>query len=156
MVYKATILENLTNGHEIITVKANDNDFGQFARIYYEIASEEMKQYFDIDRNTGLITSKITFDREHRDEYMIQLKATDGGSKFGFASIRVSIEDVNDNSPQFFVKEYKHVISTSNKVDEIIMTVNAVDKDINANGDMNFPLLFWEKFLRLTKINMMS
>jgi len=109
---------------QIFQVKATDNDFGQFARIYYEIASEEMKQYFDIDRNTGLITSKIRFDREHRDEYILQLKAIDGGSKFGFASLRVSVEDVNDNSPQFFVKEYKLVISTSNKLDETLLTVS--------------------------------
>lgn len=108
----------------IFQVKANDNDFGQFARIYYEIESEEMKQYFNIDRNTGLITSKIKFDRELRDEYVIQLKAIDGGSKFGFASLRVSVEDVNDNSPQFFVKEYNLVINTSNRLDETILAVS--------------------------------
>ncbi|KAH8411154.1 hypothetical protein KR222_008786, partial [Zaprionus bogoriensis] len=140
-VYKASIMENLAHGHEIITVKATDNDFGQYANIYYEIASEDMKQYFDIDRNTGLISSKITFDREYRDEYVLQIKAIDGGSKFGFASIRVLIEDVNDNSPFFIIKEYKLVLNASHNSNETIIAVNAIDKDINENGSVKYMIL---------------
>lgn len=109
---------------DILQVKAIDNDFGQYASVYYEIASEEMKQYFDINRNTGVITSKITFDREVRDEYLLQLKAIDGGSKFGFASLRVLIKDVNDNSPIFVIKEYKLVLSASHASNESIMAVS--------------------------------
>ncbi|XP_062134609.1 LOW QUALITY PROTEIN: fat-like cadherin-related tumor suppressor homolog [Drosophila sulfurigaster albostrigata] len=141
MVYKATISENMAKGQDVITVKAIDNDFGQYSRIYYEIASEDMKQYFDIDRNTGSITSKIAFDRELKDEYVLHLKAIDGGSKFGFATLRVTIEDINDNIPQFFVKEYKLVISSSNKLDETLLTVTAVDKDISANGDIKYTII---------------
>lgn len=110
--------------NNILQVKAIDNDFGQYASVFYEIASEEMKQYFDINRNTGVITSKITFDREVRDEYLLQLKAIDGGSKFGFASLRVLIEDVNDNSPIFVIKEYKLVLSVSHASNESIMAVS--------------------------------
>lgn len=83
-----------------------------------------MKKYFDINRNTGVITSKVTFDREIKDEYVVQLKAIDGGYKFGFATLRVFIEDVNDNSPQFFLKEYKLVISSSIKPTDTILEVS--------------------------------
>ncbi|XP_064544890.1 fat-like cadherin-related tumor suppressor homolog isoform X2 [Drosophila montana] len=141
IVYKASILENMPHGHEIITVKAIDNDFGQYASVYYEIASEEMKKYFEINRNTGLITSKVAFDREIKDEYVLQLKAIDGGSKFGFATLRVSIEDVNDNSPHFFLKEYKIVISSSIKPNDTILTVKAIDKDIHGNGAVKYTIV---------------
>ncbi|XP_032591457.1 fat-like cadherin-related tumor suppressor homolog isoform X2 [Drosophila grimshawi] len=141
IVYKATIMENLAHGHEVITVKAVDDDFGQYASLYYEIVSEEMKQYFEINRNTGLITSKVSFDREIKDEYVLQLKAIDGGSKFGFASLRVTIEDANDNSPHFFLKEYRMVVSSSNNPNETILTVNAMDKDLNANGVVKYTIV---------------
>lgn len=114
----------MLNFHFVLQVKAIDNDFGQYASVYYEIASEEMKKYFEINRNTGLITSKVAFDREIKDEYVLQLKAIDGGSKFGFATLRVSIEDVNDNSPQFFLKEYKIVKGSSIKPNDTILTVS--------------------------------
>ncbi|XP_033149615.1 fat-like cadherin-related tumor suppressor homolog [Drosophila busckii] len=138
--YEATIKENLPADYKIITVKAFDNDFGHYSRLYYEIASEEMKQYFDIDKNTGLITSKVKFDREIRGEYVLQLKATDGGSKFGFTTLKVLIEDVNDNSPKFSLREYKIVISPLNKPNEIILSVKAIDVDINENGALSYTI----------------
>ncbi|EDW39521.1 GL11897 [Drosophila persimilis] len=76
-IYEAQIPENLLHGHNIITVKATDRDFGPYSNLYYEIDSEEMKKYFIMDRNTGLITSKVTFDREKRDEYVVRAKDND-------------------------------------------------------------------------------
>lgn len=83
-----------------------------------------MKKYFNIDRNSGIITSKVSFDREIKDEYVVQLKAIDGGCKFGFATLRVYIEDVNDNAPQFSLKEYKLVISSLIKPSDNILAVS--------------------------------
>ncbi|XP_030375675.1 fat-like cadherin-related tumor suppressor homolog [Scaptodrosophila lebanonensis] len=132
--YEATIFENQSPGQEIITVRATDDDFGNYASLYYEIASEEMKKFFDINRSTGSISSKVTFDRESRSEYEVLLKAIDGGSKFGFALLRVLIDDINDNSPYFPIKEYKIVINTSTQINDTILTVKAVDNDYNENG----------------------
>ncbi|EDW19762.2 fat-like cadherin-related tumor suppressor homolog isoform X3 [Drosophila mojavensis] len=138
--YEAKISENLPNGQKIITVKAVDNDFGQYANVYYEITSEEMKKYFNIDRNSGIITSKVSFDREIKDEYVVQLKAIDGGCKFGFATLRVYIEDVNDNAPQFSLKEYKLVISSLINPIDTILAVKAMDKDIGVNGIVKYTI----------------
>ncbi|XP_030245298.1 fat-like cadherin-related tumor suppressor homolog isoform X2 [Drosophila navojoa] len=140
LTYEAKIPENLPNGHKIITVKAVDNDFGQYANVFYEITSEEMKKYFNVDRNSGIITSKVLFDREIKDEYVVQLKAIDGGCKFGFATLRVYIEDVNDNAPQFSLNEYKLVISSLIKPSDTIMAVKAMDKDIGVNGIVKYTI----------------
>ncbi|XP_017135093.1 fat-like cadherin-related tumor suppressor homolog [Drosophila miranda] len=140
-IYEAQIPENLLHGHNIITVKATDRDFGPYSNLYYEIDSEEMKKYFVMDRNTGVITSKVTFDREKRDEYVVLLKVSDGGGKFGFASLKVLIHDANDNAPYFPLKEYKMVISSTSKPNKTILTVRAKDNDISENGAINYRIV---------------
>ncbi|XP_017121894.1 fat-like cadherin-related tumor suppressor homolog isoform X1 [Drosophila elegans] len=139
--YEANISENLLHGHNIITVKASDGDFGAYSSLYYEIVSEEMKKFFLIDQTTGVITSKVTFDREKRDEYVVLLKVSDGGGKFGFASLKVIIADVNDNVPYFLIKEYKIVVSTTTEANRTILTVKAKDDDINDNGSVNYQIV---------------
>lgn len=105
-------------------MKATDGDFGPYSSLYYEIVSEEMKKFFLIDRTTGVITSRVTFDREKRDEYVVLVKVSDGGGKFGFASVKVIVLDINDNVPYFLLKEYKIVISTATEANKTILTVS--------------------------------
>ncbi|XP_043649668.1 fat-like cadherin-related tumor suppressor homolog isoform X2 [Drosophila teissieri] len=139
--YEAQVPENLLHGHNIITVKASDGDFGTYASLYYEIVSEEMKKIFLMDQSTGVITSKVTFDREKRDEYVVLLKVSDGGGKFGFASLKVIVVDVNDNVPYFLLKEYKMVVSTTTEANQTILTVNAKDDDIGDNGSVYYQIV---------------
>lgn len=139
--YEAQVPENLLHGHNIITVKASDGDFGTYANLYYEIVSEEMKKIFLIDQTTGVITSKVTFDREKKDEYVVLLKVSDGGGKFGFASLKVIVVDVNDNVPYFLLKEYKMVVSTTVEANQTILTVKAKDDDIVDNGSVHFQIV---------------
>ncbi|KRK02312.1 uncharacterized protein Dyak_GE19644, isoform C [Drosophila yakuba] len=139
--YEAQVPENLLHGHNIITVKASDGDFGTYASLYYEIVSEEMKKIFLIDQSTGVITSKVTFDREKKDEYVVLLKVSDGGGKFGFASLKVIVVDVNDNVPYFLLKEYKMVVSTTTEANRTILTVKAKDDDIGDNGSVYYQIV---------------
>ncbi|EDV52449.2 uncharacterized protein Dere_GG16079 [Drosophila erecta] len=139
--YEVQVPENLLHGHNIITVKASDGDFGTYASLYYEIVSEEMKKIFLIDQSTGVITSKVTFDREKKDEYVVQLKVSDGGGKFGFASLKVIVVDVNDNVPYFLLKEYKMVVSITTEANRTILTVKAKDDDINDNGSVYYQIV---------------
>ncbi|XP_043063016.1 fat-like cadherin-related tumor suppressor homolog isoform X2 [Drosophila yakuba] len=139
--YEAQVPENLLHGHNIITVKASDGDFGTYASLNYEIVSEEMKKIFLIDQSTGVITSKVTFDREKKDEYVVLLKVSDGGGKFGFASLKVIVVDVNDNVPYFLLKEYKMVVSTTTEANRTILTVKAKDDDIGDNGSVYYQIV---------------
>lgn len=107
-------------------VTATDGDFGPYSNLYYEIVSEEMKKFFVIDQTTGVITSRVTFDREKKDDYEVLLKVSDGGGLFGFATLKVSIVDVNDNVPYFPLKEYKIVLSTATESNKTILTVRTI------------------------------
>lgn len=52
------------------------------------------------------------------------MKVSDGGGKFGFASVKVIVLDINDNVPYFLLKEYKIVISTATEANKTILTVS--------------------------------
>ena len=51
--YRATILENLGKGIKVTMVTAFDEDPGTNGMLSYSIPSDEMRQYFSIDTDTG-------------------------------------------------------------------------------------------------------
>ena len=57
-----------------------------------------VRKLFDIDPNTGLITTRVKLDREERDEYTLILEARDLGSPVQQTSrlLNVVVKDVND------------------------------------------------------------
>lgn len=82
-------------------------DFGEYGTLTYDIFSDEMKEYFSIDKAKGEIVTKICLDREDRKMYEVPIIATDGGGRSGFTTIKVRVGDQNDNIPQFYLREYK-------------------------------------------------
>lgn len=94
----------------LLQVTAEDKDFGDFGSITYDIFSDEMKEYFAIDKIKGEIVTKVRLDREVRKTYEIPVIATDGGGRSGFTIVKVKVGDLNDNAPDFYLREYKVAI----------------------------------------------
>lgn len=88
-----------------------DEDFGEFGVSTYDIFSDEMKEYFTIDKVKGELVTKIRLDREERKVYEIPVIATDGGGRSGFTTVKVKVGDMNDNAPEFYLREYKAAIN---------------------------------------------
>ena len=89
------INENQLAGRLVATVKATDKDFGDYGKITYSIFSEEMQEFFTIDKDKGEIVTKLKLDREHRKVYDIPIISTDNGGRSGFATVRVTVGDEN-------------------------------------------------------------
>lgn len=53
VLYQANLMENVGRGIPITTVKAQDGDQGYFGMISYSVLSHEMRQFFNIDADTG-------------------------------------------------------------------------------------------------------
>ncbi|KAK2713561.1 hypothetical protein QYM36_009440, partial [Artemia franciscana] len=86
-------------------------------------------------------TSGKPFDREVTDERDVFVEAkVEGGAKVAHATVKVTIEDVNDNKP-IFVSPYHAIVKTSAQKGDVIGKVLAVDRDINENGDIRYELL---------------
>ena len=106
--YKFHVMENLPPGSLINgLMKANDADTGRNSRLNYSLNAEGEK-YFSLDGNTGQLHGvqlrlRQSFDREQQRNYTFQVVARDNGqpSQSATATVRVVIDDENDNEPRF-------------------------------------------------------
>lgn len=113
VVMTVEVPENRAAGFNVAVARATDGDFGEFGSVSYSIHSDLLGDLFHVDKNSGVITTKGTLDREKQKLYEIPVMATDGGGKSGFLIVRVKVTDENDNAPKFLLREYKANIYTN-------------------------------------------
>lgn len=140
LVYEVKVNENQLAGRLVTTTRAKDDDFGKYGRVTYKIVSDEMRDIFDVDAETGEITTKTMLDREARKNFEILLMATDGGGRVGFATIRVAVGDENEFSPQFLNSEYHAVIHGNLTKNIVFLRVKAIDLDENQNAAVRYAI----------------
>lgn len=131
------ILENEPPGTQVMQVRAIDNDATPpFNTITFELADNN--EYFSIDQQ-GIITAKVSFDREDVESYNVKVVATDGApsalfttGKHNVASqvFRIEIADKNDHPPKFKQDEYlaERVPEDAN-LNTLVIEVQAIDPD---------------------------
>lgn len=104
-----SVLENEDAGTEVMVIKAIDKDITSPNNLV-TYTLESHTDLFDINPNTGRVTTKEKFDREEIEIYQIKVTAKDGApSSFkntgepnsNSQTFRVKIEDKNDNKPVF-------------------------------------------------------
>uniref|UniRef100_A0A0A1WPP1 Fat-like cadherin-related tumor suppressor homolog n=1 Tax=Zeugodacus cucurbitae TaxID=28588 RepID=A0A0A1WPP1_ZEUCU len=139
-VYEASVKENEAAGKSIVLLQAYDADFGRFAKLTYDLVSEEFKEYFEIDNTNGSITTKVAFDREQRAFYDVLVRVSDEGGKADFTTLKIKVVDVNDNSPRFMVKEYKLVVKVNTTINTTLLKVKAFDMDENENSQISYTI----------------
>ncbi|ESN99511.1 hypothetical protein HELRODRAFT_84140, partial [Helobdella robusta] len=117
--YSFEISENEPIKSIIGSVLAVDRDSGINAVVHYEIVSNHITHlgpddsgiflnfpFFEIDKNTGSISTSQVLDREAISMHRFIVMAIDGcvlSAKSSTASVRVKVLDVNDNAPTFDV-----------------------------------------------------
>ena len=77
-------------------------------------------------------------DRETTDEFNFDLIATDGGipTHNGSVSVKIIVEDKNDNRPKFDKEFYVVKVAENVSVDTTILQVSANDKDFGQNAEI--------------------
>ena len=136
-VFEVKFRENQPPGTVITKVSAKDGDDDT---LLYNIQSDQMRQLFRLDSATGQLLSERVLDREEKDSYEIPITVTDQGGRNGFATIKVSLADENDNSPFFPVSEYKANIQANLTVGSSILRVTADDKDKGKNAAVKYEI----------------
>lgn len=119
----ANVMENKPSGQFVTTAKATDLDFGEYGTIYYSIHSDLLSDTFTIDRKSGKIFTTARLDREKQKTYEIPVMATDGGGRSGFLTVKIKVDDENDNAPKFLLKEYKASIHSNHSVSSPFLKV---------------------------------
>ena len=137
-----TITENLPAGQVITQVVATDEDRGKNGEIEYSIVRGD--ENFEINNATGVVTSLKSFDRENGEEYMVVVKAEDGGHGqstserlMRYCNFSVTVLDVNDNYPSFWTW-YEGSVWQNAEIGTYITRVQAMDSDSGVNSKVMY------------------
>uniref|UniRef100_G3N7U4 Cadherin, EGF LAG seven-pass G-type receptor 2 n=1 Tax=Gasterosteus aculeatus aculeatus TaxID=481459 RepID=G3N7U4_GASAC len=132
--FQATVLENVPPGYSIIHIQAVDADSGNNSRLEYRLTETTPNFPFTINNSTGWLVVASELDRESVDFYNFGVEARDHGYPVmsSSASISMTILDVNDNNPEFTQKGYYMRLNEDAVVGTSVVTVSAVDQDINS------------------------
>ena len=106
-----------------------------------------VRKLFQIDSNTGLITTRVALDREERDQYTLILEARDLGSPVQQTSrlLNVVVKDIDDHPPKFnrqknsvpLSMEVEEELPIGSKIGEVI----AIDRDIGENAVIDYAII---------------
>ncbi|XP_069499437.1 cadherin EGF LAG seven-pass G-type receptor 3 isoform X2 [Ambystoma mexicanum] len=132
--FQVSVLENAPLGHSVIHIQAVDADYGENARMEYKLTGLSTDTPFVINSATGWITVSGALDRETVEHYFFGVEARDHGTPplSASASVTITVMDVNDNRPEFSQKDYHIRINEDAVVGTNILTVTAIDKDVNS------------------------
>ncbi|XP_037949446.1 cadherin-23 [Teleopsis dalmanni] len=133
--YRVSIPENAPPGYNVTIVSAHDPD-GLDSLLRYRIV--DAKDNFEIDEITGVITvsPQARIDRDaNMDSFEITVNAVDSGTPIpetATTTVYVNIKDINDEKPKFEHASYAGYVSERTEIGESILTVKAIDKDLNS------------------------
>uniref|UniRef100_T1J1P2 Cadherin domain-containing protein n=1 Tax=Strigamia maritima TaxID=126957 RepID=T1J1P2_STRMM len=155
--YNATIAENV-RGRAFVTP---DEKMGIMMadptlEVKYKITSGDNEKFFKaesklvgdfcfllIRTHTG---NNDVLNRERRDEYVLQVRATiksRGQHKFNLRAktqVRVTVLDTNDLSPLFHPNDYEVQVAEDAPLHRSVVRVSASDADIGINGEVYYSL----------------
>uniref|UniRef100_F6XLQ0 Cadherin-23 n=1 Tax=Equus caballus TaxID=9796 RepID=F6XLQ0_HORSE len=151
--YFVSVVENIMAGATVLFLNATDLDrsreYGQESIIY----SLEGSSQFRINARSGEITTTSLLDRETKSEYILIVRAVDGGvghnQKTGIATVNITILDINDNHPAWKDAPYYINLVEMTPPDSDVTTVVAVDPDLGENGTLVYSIQPPNKFYSL-------
>lgn len=127
-VYHANVMEVADPGTSVLQVQARDRDEGNNAALSYALADtpDTHAQWFQIDAQTGLITTRSHIDCETEPVPQLTVIARDGGQPplSSTATVLVTIHDVNDNEPIFDQSFYNVSVAENEPVGRCILKVS--------------------------------
>jgi protocadherin-16/23 len=118
--YYAAVNETAEAGTSVLRVVAVDTDAGDNARIHYSISttsssssSSPQADWFQIDSNTGVITTRSAIDCEVNPQPSLLVVARDNGEPplSGSTTVYINVRDVNDKQPEFETSFYSATVN---------------------------------------------
>ncbi|XP_021115236.1 cadherin-23 isoform X3 [Heterocephalus glaber] len=151
--YFVSVVENIMAGATVLFLNATDLDrsreYGQESIIY----SLEGSAQFRINARSGEITTTSLLDRETKSEYILIVRAVDGGvghnQKTGIATVNITLLDINDNHPTWKDAPYYINLVEMTPPDSDVTTVVAMDPDLGENGTLVYNIHPPNKFYSL-------
>ncbi|XP_063375219.1 fat-like cadherin-related tumor suppressor homolog [Cydia amplana] len=140
LVYEARVMENLPPPVLLTTVKADDEDGGEYGTVTYSIDSALLRETFSLDAATGALTTRVALDREAKAEWEVPVAARDGGGRIRHTTVRVRVLDANDHAPEFPLREYRASAPYNLQPHKPFLTLTAHDADIGEHARIRYEL----------------
>uniref|UniRef100_A0A8C4K998 Cadherin domain-containing protein n=1 Tax=Dromaius novaehollandiae TaxID=8790 RepID=A0A8C4K998_DRONO len=130
----------------VLTVRATDGDAGANADLLYRLLNAGgPNEVFEIDPRSGVIRTRGPVDREAVEAYELLVEAADQGQEPGprsaTATVRIAVEDDNDNAPQFSEKRYVARVPEDVAPNSAVLRVTATDRDKGSNALVHYSIV---------------
>nr|KAF6448310.1 hypothetical protein HJG63_014988 [Rousettus aegyptiacus] len=134
--YRVSVPENVPVGTRILTVTATDADEGHNAQVAYfqDETPGESSEVFEVKSISGEITIRKSLDYEAAKFHEIDIEAQDGPGLLTRTKVIVTVLDVNDNAPEFYMTSATSSISEDSPPGTIIALFNVHDRDSGQNA----------------------
>ena len=138
--YDAQLSELVPVGSFVAAITATDSDTGVNAQITYTIASGNRHGYFEMNSETGLVTTKSALDHETESRIVMTILAKDGAARpqYVYVNLTVDVLDENDETPSFDTSTFSVIVTEGDTELVDIVTVRAVDNDEGQNGTVRY------------------
>ncbi|XP_043843520.1 protocadherin Fat 2 isoform X3 [Dromiciops gliroides] len=138
--------------HDVYTVTVKENSWDTQALIILGVQGSQLNDtlsysvlngtdMFQMIQSVGVLQTRgVAFDREQRDAYEVAVEVRDDRHppRVAQAAVRVSIEDVNDNPPEFKHLPYYTAIQDGTEPGDVLFQVSATDLDMGDNGAITY------------------
>ncbi|XP_028277980.1 protocadherin Fat 3 [Parambassis ranga] len=138
-VYSASIPENIPN----VTILTIVNTVGHRLNEPLKYTLLNPGGRFTIRPTCGVVlTTGVPFDREEKStfELVVEVSREDEILRVSRVTVRVQVEDVNDNAPEFVNLPYYAVVQVEAEPGSAIFRVSADDRDYGLNGEVTYSL----------------
>ena len=125
------IREDEEIGSVIITLTALDDDEGINGKVVYKIVEGDDKHMFGIDETSGKISVAKSLDYDEVPVYNVLVQASDKSfyAKTSTTKVKIVLQDVNDNPPQFPDSDMDAYIEENAEPGTLVTQIRAFDKD---------------------------
>ncbi|XP_014247424.1 protein dachsous [Cimex lectularius] len=138
--------EDVPVSYSIAHLKGMDEDLPPNSDVRFDILSGNDENLFAIDSTSGLLSvdKKLDFDRGFS-EYSLVIGATDGARTpdrplRSVTSLKIVLDDENDNAPHFPVTEYLEFVGENEPIGSTVFTARATDLDRGVFGRLNYSI----------------
>ncbi|XP_069780628.1 protocadherin Fat 1a isoform X4 [Narcine bancroftii] len=141
--YSEVVSENKEVGSKIIQLEATDRDLGANGEVRYSILTDT--DMFAIDSLTGIVKVIGLLDREKEPVYSLKVEARDQAKEdqqlFSTVLLKVTLEDDNDNAPEFIPQNYHVKIREDLPEGTVAMWLEAYDPDVGQSSQVRYSLI---------------
>ncbi|KAJ7418566.1 hypothetical protein BTVI_28721 [Pitangus sulphuratus] len=147
-VLSTSIRENLPPGTLVTTLRAVDADTGAFGELQYTVleqavgdpATGDGRDAFAVNRSSGELRSRLTFDYERAKAFQLLVRATDAGNASATVTVRVLVTGEDEYDPIFLSPSFNFEVPEGARKGQSIGRVLATDEDEGADGVVLYAL----------------